>query len=142
MALSKIICGVTFLFFIATIIGCEPNVSVEEGNDLTAEQLPGYWEVTQAIRDKKPTTTLEGAYFEFDEKKVAKLNVDGRDQTGTYKLKDKIVEISGTSMDGKYKILQLQNDSMRLSVSKDIRGFVYNFVFNMVKTTPPVEDNE
>lgn len=141
MALNKIICGVTFLFFTATIIGCEPNTATEE-QDLTAEQLPGYWEVTQAIRDKKPTTTLEDAYFEFGAEKVAKLNVDGRDQTGTYELKDKIVEISGTSMDGKYKILQLQNDSMRLSVSKDIRGFVYNFVFNMIKTTPPVEKNE
>ena len=59
----------------------------------TAELLIGKWELTKAMRNNKPTPSLDGAYFIFDESGTLTSNFYGTEDKSPYSLKneDKII---------------------------------------------------
>lgn len=128
MLSKNLIGGLLLLLLIA--FGCEPEPAKENLFD----KVIGNWDVTQAIRNEKPTTTLEDAYFKFENDKTVILNLDGNDQSATFEMKGKTIKIKGTSLEGDFQILKLQDSSMILSTSKKIGKREYNFIFHMMKT--------
>ena len=72
-----------------------------------AQKILGHWEVTEAYRNKKRTTTLDSAYFEFSLSGNAILNLDGTDQKATYSINEGKINIEGTSMAVSYTHLTL-----------------------------------
>lgn len=100
-----------------------------------AQKILGHWEVTEAYRNKKLTTTLDSAYFEFFPEGNAILNLDGNNQKATYSISEGNVNIEGTSMDGAFAIQKIQNDSMALTTTKSYSGIPFDFIFYLVRAT-------
>lgn len=55
---------------------CAPD-SAEEKEPTLNEVLPGTWLLVNASRNGKPTSTLEGVYFNFDTLGMVKTNLSG-----------------------------------------------------------------
>lgn len=56
---------VRLLFLFCTIcllLACEPTVTE---NEIKLSDIEGHWDVTRAIRDGRPTESLDGAFFNF-----------------------------------------------------------------------------
>ncbi len=117
------ICGIFF-----TACDSEPKEDF-------AQKILGHWEVTEAYRNKKLTTTLDSAYFEFLPSGNAVLNLDGNNQEATYTIVEKDINIEGTSMDGKFAIQKIQNDSMSLTTTKSYSGIPFDFIFYLIRTS-------
>jgi len=119
--------GLLLLVFLS--FGCEPEKEAEN----LIQEVVGHWDVTQAIRNKKPTTTLEDAYFIFQADKKAVLNITGSEEPATFELKGKTIEIKGSALEGDFQILKLQDENMILSTSKKLNGMNFSFVFHMTR---------
>lgn len=119
---------------------CDPEPPKQERN--YAEEIQGHWEVFEAIRNEKPTTTLEDAYFDFETDGNAILNLMGADQKAKYEVAAKSIKITGTQMDGDYKIESLSGDTLVLSTSQKFNEIPFRFIFNMIKTEKEVVEEE
>lgn len=94
-----------------------------------AEKIIGKWEITKALRNGADTPTLQGGFLEFQDAQKVLVNLDGRAQPASYKLKEKKIIIEGSSTDGEYLIQALEGSNMKLFVK--IRGF--DFEFDLIK---------
>lgn len=65
-----------FLLILCSQCASEP---AKEKEPTLEEVLPGSWELVSASRNGKPTTTLEGVYFNFDSLGMVTTNLTGRE---------------------------------------------------------------
>ena len=122
------------------LTACDPEPPKQEEN--LAEQILGHWEVFEAIRNEKPTTTLEDAYFDFEPDGNAILNLMGADQKAKYEMVEEVIKITGTQMDGDYKIENLGGDTLVLSTSQKFNEIPFRFIFNMKKVEKTIIPEE
>lgn len=122
-----------WLFFLGSIlfVACDSEPPKEE--DMYTEKILGHWEVFEAVRNEKPTTTLENAYFDFATEGAAILNLTGLEQSAKYEILEQAINITGTQMDGEYKIDKLSGDTLILSTAQKFNEISYQFIFRMIK---------
>ena len=137
MSFQKII-GCVFVLQFLMLTACNPEPAKEN----FGEQIIGHWEVFEAFRNEKLTTTLEDAYFDFEGEGKAILNLTGEDQTASYSLTENVINISGTQMDGDFVIEKVNRDTLILKTKQTFNEIPFRFIFNMTKaeTTPEVEE--
>ena len=80
------------------LVGCTPEPkppSAPPQNTLPVEFLAGTWEVSDAERNGKNTSALEGIYFTFtkDEKLTTNFNLNVETQTSSYRVKDETLRV-------------------------------------------------
>ena len=99
----------------------------------------GYWELTNATRNQRPTAVLNGSHFEFLSGDSLLTNLPLRPDlqpdeeiSDTYKLSES--EIAQISMPIKYRILNLNDTALTLAM--DMRTVPFELSFR--KTTRPV----
>jgi hypothetical protein len=102
-------------------------------------QLIGYWELTNATRNQRPTAVLNGSHFEFLPGDSLLTNLPlrpdlqpGEEIADTYKLSES--EIAQKAMPVKYRILNLNDTALTLAM--DMRSVPFELSFR--KTTRPV----
>ncbi len=96
--------------------------------------LQGRWNMVQAFREGRPTTTLKDAYFEFLGDSILKTNLLQEDLIFKYALDGQKISQKG-QMNIDYQILQLTKDSMQLYA----RIKKYDFNFFLLKDTLEAE---
>ena len=119
----RILLPIAFLLSTFVFQACQTEAKDYSGD------LIGHWDVTQAKREGKITTTLEEAYFEFSSKDEMILNLSGLPQRAKYSLNGSSFSVTGTNMDAQYNIQSMEGDSM--VVTADILG--KEFEFSLVK---------
>ena len=70
------ITGLVFLLILCTQCASEP---AQDKEPTLEEVLPGTWGLVSAKRNGKPTTTLQGVYFNFDTLGMVTTNLTGRE---------------------------------------------------------------
>lgn len=104
--------------------------SCASDNQVTEEEVIGRWEVFNCERAGKPTQTLNGAYFEFNEGNQLFTNITGDGIMAGYQIyNNEIVQQSGEKI--RYKIETKSDEKMTLSCT--IRNV--DFVLDLVKTS-------
>ncbi len=98
----------------------------------TAELLIGKWELAEAMRDNKPTTSLDGAYFIFDEAGMLASNFYGTEVKSPYSLKneDKVI-YHDNQYKTDYNIQLLEENKLVLLFS--VRNTKFNLSLKKVK---------
>lgn len=124
---KKLLSGL--LLLVGVFLGCGPEKETEN----FAQEIIGHWDVTQATRNKKPTTSLEDAYFEFQADNNAILNLNGGEEPATFELDGKVIKVKGSALEGDFQILKLIDNKMILSTTKKLNGLDFSFVFHMTR---------
>lgn len=96
-------------------------------DDATAEQLLGKWSVTAAERDKKPTETLNGMYFDFASGEQLLSNISGEDAQYTYEVAAGEILQRGGVIEADYNIEELTDSQLILTTV--IRGKPFRLIF-------------
>ena len=90
-----------------------------------ADLLLGKWVLQEALRNGKPTESLDELYFEFYEDGQMNTNLAGEDQTGVYELEGGVIRQRETGMDVDYQLLELSDSALVLSTQ--LRDFSFRF---------------
>lgn len=96
-------------------------------DDATAEKLLAKWSVTAAERDKKPTETLNGMYFNFVAGGQLLSNISGEDAQYTYELAGGKILQRGGAIEADYNIEEITDTQLVLTTV--IRGKPFRLVF-------------
>jgi hypothetical protein len=108
-------CAVSILLFACT----------EDVSEKYRFFLPGRWELYKGFRNKKPTETLTGVYFEFTEQGTMKTNLPlGPEEPVPFELSKNQIQQKG-SKPLKYEIRQICDTTMLLSL--ETRGMPFEF---------------
>lgn len=85
------------------------SCATTETKTLEQSDILGKWTLKEASRGGKPTSTLQNIYFEFMEDGQAKtnFNIETKDQTLSYELKEGTISLKGES-------------NMNIEASKDL----------------------
>ena len=111
MKLLPTILSISLLFVFCSFLSCEDDNATQEAD------LLGKWNITTAVRDSKPTTTMDGMYFEFAEEGQLTTNMTGEAETYQYEIdKEQILQRGGT-IETDYKIESLLDNELVLSTS-------------------------
>lgn len=113
---SKLLFAFTALLF----LGC--------GNDQSAllNQLEGTWEVAEARRNNKRTSTLEGAYFSFSDTNTIRTNISGKEETLSFDLDGQIIQQEGGTFEVDYTIENITDSTLEMTT--EIRNFPFRFI--------------
>jgi len=138
MSFQKIIgCVFALPFLMLTACDSEPPAKENFG-----EKIIGHWEVFEALRNEKKTTTLEDAYFNFEGEGKAILNLTGEEQNASYSLTENVINISGTSMDGDFIIEKVGGDTLVLTTKQTFNEIPFRFIFNLKKAEKEIPKEE
>lgn len=93
----------------------------------TAQLLLGRWELTQAMRNGKPTESLANLYFVFtpDGKLMTNMNMTGQAEEGTYELKDDQILQRNTQLKPDYTIESIADSNLVLTT--ELNGTSFRF---------------
>lgn len=117
MILFRAVCILSFYLFIA----CKPKGPILEKNQLNKEQLYGQWMIQDAMRNNRPTQTVNGAVVIVDSLLI-KHNIFGSDGEFTYQVKDSVITTSDQSM---FKV-EFLNDTL-LMMNTLIQNYKFRF---------------
>ena len=121
------------LFLALLMIGCNGCTTDPPENDLSRNQLLGYWTLTQATRSGQVTESLEGLFFEFEAPETLTTNISGVATSATYDLDDGRLSHTIRGIEEDF-IVQSLTDSVLVLTTK-MRN--YPFVFSFQKTEKP-----
>jgi len=138
MSFQKII-GCVFVLQFLMLTACDPEPPAKEN---FGEKIIGHWEVFEALRNEKKTTTLEDAYFNFEGEGKAILNLTGEEQNASYSLTENVINISGTSMDGDFIIEKVGGDTLVLTTKQTFNEIPFRFIFNLKKAEKEIPKEE
>jgi hypothetical protein len=107
--------------------------SCDDDKDKTRASILGRWELVAGFRNEKPTETLRGVFFEFNEDGKMTTNLPvGADAPTEYELhKNEILQKSPQPV--KYSIKEVTDSTLTLMM--EMRGMP--FEMQMVKAVPP-----
>jgi hypothetical protein len=114
------------LFFSALLLFTLVSWSCND-DAATADQLLGKWSITAAERDKKPTETLNGMYFDFASGEQLLSNISGEDAQYTYEVAAGEILQRGGVIEADYNIEELTDTQLILTTV--IRGKPFRLVF-------------
>ena len=106
------------LSFCFLIVGITYLQSCKEPvESIDTSLLPGKWFIVNAKRNAKPTTTLNEAYFVFNNNSTMYTNFMGEEMEGAYQIEGNVISQETPTHEGdlSYKILSLSKDSLILS---------------------------
>ncbi len=138
MSFQKII-GCVFVLQFLMLTACDPEPPAKEN---LGDKIIGHWEVFEATRNEKTTTTLEDAYFDFEGEGKAILNLTGEDQIASYTLTENVINISGTQMDGDFTIEKVSGDTLVLKTKQTFNEIPFRFIFNLKKVEKTIIPEE
>ncbi|RME97148.1 MAG: hypothetical protein D6772_10835 [Bacteroidetes bacterium] len=101
--------------FAALFLGMSLLVACEDDQSDDMANLLGRWEVITAYRDKAPTESLSGLYYDFAANGQLRTNMTGTDELYTYRLDDDKLEQRAGALDADYHIELLKSDTLILS---------------------------
>lgn len=99
-------------------IGCQDGPSIE------IAKLEGKWVVYSAKRNRKLTTTLNEAYFFFQENNKLLTNIMGEDEESSFTLKSDVIHVDNKAKH-KYTIDNLTDETLILKTK--IQNFYFEF---------------
>ncbi len=115
-SLFSVLVAAGFMTVVAT--GCVEEKSAQI-------DIKGYWEIVEASRDHKPTSTLEKAFINIENDSTLITNLLRKEIQSPYvRDNDKIRQSSPEPIE--YQILNLTNDTLELQT--EIRGYDFNFI--------------
>lgn len=115
--------GVIIVTGIFCLTACKQDVSYNK------DQLAGHWALYAAERDGKPTSTLDGAIFQFQDDGTMNTNVTGDEYSGPYEIQENKVTFQGTEP-MTFEIIAFTGDS--LSLNTELQG--KHFILDLYKT--------
>ena len=98
MKLAPTIFSICLLLVSGFFLTCGDDDSTKEAD------LLGRWNITEAIRDNKPTTTMDGMYFEFAEGGQLQTNMTGEAEAYQYEVDDEQILQRGGTIETDYII--------------------------------------
>jgi hypothetical protein len=103
------------------VLACNKN------DEETAKKLIGYWQLQAALRNDRPTESLDDMYLEFTTDGKLRTNVGGSPEEGTYALKRNQISQRNTSVPADYVIETIEDSNLVLST--ELRGYAFRFTF-------------
>lgn len=116
--------NLVFLTLIAIITACNNDSKSEVDTNL----LLGKWEVKQATRDGKETSTLDQLYFTFSEDGSMETNMPTLDRVSTYELSGSAIQQNGNGVENNYTIESLSDAELILITT--IRNTEFRMILN------------
>ncbi|MEL7222096.1 MAG: hypothetical protein AAGJ93_12305 [Bacteroidota bacterium] len=107
----------SLVFLSLAIISCEDDNATQESD------LFGKWNITQAFRDNKPTTTMDEMYFEFAEEGILKTNMTGEVEAYQFEVDDEQISQRAGSIDADYKIESRLDNKLTLTTTLGGKSF-------------------
>lgn len=101
---------------------CASEAAVEKEATLE-EVLPGTWELVSATRSGKPTTTLQGVYFNFDTLGMIKTNLSGIELNAKCEINDTGFLYREGQEERSYKAEIIHQDTINISTKIRIFDF-------------------
>jgi hypothetical protein len=98
-------------------------MSCEDDNATQEADLLGKWTITTALRDDKPTTTMDGMYFEFAEEGKLTTNMTGEAETYQYEVDDEQIFQREGTIEANYKIESRLDNELVLTTSLGGKSF-------------------
>ena len=117
MNLLRAVCFVCMYSWIA----CKVKSPVEEKKQLSKDQLFGHWIIQDAIRNNRPTQTINGAVFIIDSVQISH-NIFGQDNQFLYQIADSSI----TTADQTIFNVEFLNDSL-LMMNAYIQQYKFRF---------------
>jgi len=105
------------VFFSLTIVSCEDDNATQESD------LLGKWNITQAFRDNKPTTTMDEMYFEFAEEGILTTNMTGEAEAYQFEVDDEQISQRAGTIDADYKIESRLDNELTLTTTLGGKSF-------------------
>jgi len=106
----------------SSFLACGP----EESTDTTSpDQILGRWELRDAMRNGRPTESLDDLYFEFFLDGKMMTNIGGATESASYTLEEDQIHQTESQFDVHYQIREL-NDSIMV-LGTEIRGSSFKF---------------
>lgn len=97
--------SISLILLSLTFTNCEDDNATQESD------LLGMWNITTAARDNKPTTTMDGMYFEFAEGGTLTTNMSGEPEKYQFEVNDEQISQRGGTIDADYQIIsRLENE--------------------------------
>ncbi|MEL6718864.1 MAG: lipocalin family protein [Bacteroidota bacterium] len=109
---------------ISLLTACNTDPKTE----VDTNQLLGKWEVNEATRDGKETSTLDQLYFTFSEDGNMETNMPTLDRVSTYALKGSEIQQRGSGIENDYIIESLSDD--KLILVTNIRNTEFRMILN------------
>ena len=116
--------NLVFLTLIAILTACNNDSKSEVDTNL----LLGKWEVNQATRDGKETSTLDQLYFAFSEDGSMETNMPTLDRASTYELSGSEIQQNGNGVENNYTVESLSDDELILITT--IRNTEFRMILN------------
>lgn len=101
-------------------------------NSVEKEGLLGAWEIVSAQRNGKPTETLNGAYFEFDENDLLTTNLLGREESSPFEFnveRSQIIQRGSSNLN--FGIAKFSDDELQLETT--IRDIPFTIVLRRIR---------
>ena len=112
-------CLLFSLLILLIIASCKSDTK-----SVDMKQLNGQWEIVQAIRNGKETSTLDNAFFKFDNEALTH-NLNGDTIVSQYAIVNQELTINDDFLE-KMEITQLNSDTLRVMFK--IESFRFNFL--------------
>jgi hypothetical protein len=107
-----------------TLLSCN-----NKGSDKTLkDSLIGEWEILDALRNGRRTTTLKDGFMRFEDEGKLTTNILGRETTSYYKFSDSKIESDG-DFEYNFEIEKLSGDTLLISGKMK----VFDMVFYMIR---------
>ena len=114
-----------FLLILCSQCASEP---AKEKEPTLSEVLPGTWQLVSASRNGKPTTTLEGVYFNFDTLGMVKTNLSGIELNTACEIQESTFSYKEKQEERLYQAEIIHKDT--ISISTKIRIFDFALVLS------------
>ncbi len=115
-----------FQFYLLLIASTVLVASCKSDKDpyIDKASISGKWDIYDATRNSRQTTTLKDGFIEFREDGNLLTNILGDTTLSPYFIKDQILESSG-DFDYQFKIEQLANDTLVLSGKMKVFDMIF-----------------
>ncbi|NNF33355.1 MAG: hypothetical protein HKN68_04565 [Saprospiraceae bacterium] len=118
--------GFLYLMFLSlvAVMSCKSDVNQVEAEDA----IEGEWEILDALRNGRRTTTLEDGFIAFDSLGILSTNILGKTTRSNFSIEENVISSDG-DFDFNFNIEKLSGDTMILS--GQMRAF--NMVFYLMR---------
>jgi hypothetical protein len=114
------------LFGLLLFVALSFSACRNDKNESAMEFLLGRWELVEAFRNGRPTSSLENLFFEFQDEGRMITNLLGEEESATYQLSKTELRQRDSQIDVNYAIEELTDSTLMLSTQ--LRGYAFRFV--------------
>lgn len=96
--------------------------------------IVGRWDLREATRNGKPTTSLDELYFEFYADGTIRTNFSGATESAQYRLEENRIIQRESSLDTEYEIESINDSLMVMTTALERNDINYKFRFILGRT--------